>query len=212
MSERTPDRLDELLCRLADGCLADDDAELEQILLGDARARERHRIFAAAHLMLASGRHVSAAPIPLPNRRRAIIPLTAAAAAIALLAGGAALWQPWHTELAPPSLAADDSKKPVLAIVVGSENAVWSFKKPAIGGTTLPASTSITGSGDRTREECLLRAGQSVRISKTLENSTSSRCPHPRTPIPTIAKRNPPPVDRLATLPSASTTDFKSIS
>lgn len=262
MPDSNLDRLDQLLCRLADGRLVDgDNAELEQILLGDEQARERYRIFSAAHLLLGAGRFDSVPFGSVPDKRRFVIPFVAAAA-IALIAVGIAFWQSWQARSVTPPLALEDAKKPVLAIVVGSENAAWSASQPAVGGASLhaaaielkagtialnlvggqmltlraparfelideremvleagdaslriddnrsayvirvpggavvdlgaefsvnvlpsgisdvhvfvgTANTSITGSGDRTREERLLRAGQSVRISKTLERSPS---------------------------------------
>ena len=44
MPGASPDRVDDLLCRLADGLLAEnEERELEQILLADPEARERYR-------------------------------------------------------------------------------------------------------------------------------------------------------------------------
>lgn len=260
MSVFSPNRLDELLCRLVDGMLSDGEAaELEVILLESPDARERYRVFSATHLMLAAGQHeaipVSHAPAP-----RRVTALALAAAAVAVLAAGLVIWQASRAGQGRAPVAAEETRKPVLAVVARADQASWNLPMPADGGTTLHstpvhltrgtlvlelaggqtltmsaptsfelideremvllkgdaslrikdkrspyviqvpggavvdlgtefsvkvtpdgvsdvhvfegmANASLVGSGGRTREERLLKAGQSVRISNVLEDS-----------------------------------------
>jgi ferric-dicitrate binding protein FerR (iron transport regulator) len=264
MPRDSPDRLDELLFRLADGLLAEGDAvELDQILRENSEARERYRVFSATHLMLASGHYESVESPPAPVRQHSFQPWMAAAAAIALLATGIALWQSTGSKRSLPASAGNEQEKPVLAVVAYAENANWNLAESAAGGMKLRttpvtltsgilmldliggqtvtlraparfeligeremnlalgdaslrmhdnrvpyiirvpsgavvdlgtefsvnvastgtsdvhvfeglANASVAGANGSTREEQLLRAGQSVRVSNTLENSPTS--------------------------------------
>lgn len=136
MSDFSPARLDELLGRLADGLLVEAEAaELDQILRTSPEARERYRVFSAAHLMLASGHVESMADHSIPIKQRPFLPM--AAAAIALLASGIALWPSRPVESIPPVSVRNVPETPVLAVVALAENARWDLPEPAAGGMKL---------------------------------------------------------------------------
>ncbi|HEX7261444.1 MAG TPA: FecR domain-containing protein, partial [Luteolibacter sp.] len=145
MSAPSPDRLDELLCRLVDELLSEAEAtELEIILLESPEARERYRLFSTTHLMLAAGHHESSSVSQLPAKRWSLTPFSMAAAAVALLAAGLTIWQSWAPQPVR-SVAAEELEKPVLAVVARADGAVWDQSAPANGGTTLQsAAVSLT--------------------------------------------------------------------
>ncbi len=148
MPGASTDRLDELLCRLADGLLADGDAaELDQILRETPEARERYRVFSSAHLMLASGHYESVESPPVPVRQRSFRPWVAVAAAIALLATGAALWSSRHSQRPLPVSAGNKTEQPVLAVVAYAENVRWNLPEPAAGGMKLGTTPVSLGAG-----------------------------------------------------------------
>lgn len=132
------DRLDALLSRLVDGMAsADDGREIDEILRYDPAARERYRVFLAAHLELASHPRELPSRTPIPQRRRVGIPL-AAAAAVAL-ATGVTLWRAGSKPAAgePSQALVPQSELPVLAVASRVEQAVWDLEISLATGATL---------------------------------------------------------------------------
>lgn len=139
---KSNDRLDELLCRLVDGMDSPDECrELEKILSQDSAARERYRLFMAAHMDLATH------PRELPERRRspvsfwqgAGLPVAAAAAVLALVTGAALWWigPAGDPTAAPPQAQAPQAELPILAVASGVDAAAWDLDIPLATGVSL---------------------------------------------------------------------------
>ena len=137
------DHLDTLLCRLVDGLLTPaEQAELEQLLQHDPDARERYRLYLAAHVELA------AHPLEIPARREVpawrrtgmfAVPALAAAAAVALFVGFA-LWPDHQDDSSQSNLAlASQAEAPVLAVVSRADDSRWQSALPLATGAQLRA-------------------------------------------------------------------------
>jgi len=124
-------------------------AELDEILRHDPAARDQYRLHAAVHMALDDKDSIGkilALPAP-PRSPRWLIPLAAAAAAVAILGLS---W--WSTEkklpVLNPSMAAQTSEEPAIAITITTTGVRWNLPQVPAGGESLHHGRVSLSAGD----------------------------------------------------------------
>ncbi|MBN8460550.1 MAG: LamG domain-containing protein [Verrucomicrobia bacterium] len=155
--------LNDLLARLADGELSEQEAvALEILLQQSAENRAHYRTFLAVHQALQESFQSDAeTPFPIPARRARSWGWIAAAAAVVLAT--AAVWHALLPHGTPPVAgkpATAPTTKPVLAVVAAAEGVEWNLPCPADAGTQLPA-----GPANLTKGELVLTLANGQTVS-----------------------------------------------
>jgi ferric-dicitrate binding protein FerR (iron transport regulator) len=165
MSSNKPSpRLVHLLSRLSDGLLEPiEAAELDEILLHDASARDYYRSHAAVHLALSAVRTAGEGTIEtLPAGRRIPGWPAFAAAAALVLAAGAAWWSVYGGRKAPPAVAQlEMPPAPVLAVTSAADGVAWDLPQAPESGQRLGLGRVRVASGELSLS---LVGGQTVQI------------------------------------------------
>jgi ferric-dicitrate binding protein FerR (iron transport regulator) len=143
--------LDDLLARLADGELSEQEAvALEILLQQSAENRAHYRTFLAVHQALQESFQSDAeTPFPIPARRAKPWGWIAAAAAVVLAT--ATIWHtllPHGAPLVADNPSAAPTTQPVLAVVAVAEGVEWNLPWPADAGTQLPAGPANLTQGE----------------------------------------------------------------